>query len=91
MRRNSNQTSAERKERKGLKVMDEHGHTRTDTDEARVVHCWEDKASWMAEVYGMESDEYVEAFENPGTCLLEKGHASEHEWTPDEDIGIEFL
>lgn len=42
----------------------------------RVVHCWEDGTD-----YGRPST----------TCFLLDGHDGDHDWTPDDQIVIDFV
>lgn len=60
--------------------------------EKRQLHCWEDRGYWFAITFGWFSDEHIQAeyVDGGGTCMLERGHDGEHEWTSDSDIGISF-
>lgn len=40
------------------------------------LHCWEGQPT--------------EIGEPGGTCMLMRGHAGDHEWTPDSEIGVTF-
>jgi len=55
------------------------------TDEV-ILHCWAGKA----DQYEIGADEWAEAMAHPATCLLPDGHDGPHDWTPDEEIIIEF-
>jgi len=52
----------------------------------RILHCWQGKA----DQYEIGSDEWVKAYPNDGTCMLEAGHKGDHEFTPDDEILICF-
>ena len=55
-----------------------------------MVHCWELKSEYMAEVYGENSEEYFDALVNEGICLLPAGHEGPHEFVPEDEVGIRF-
>jgi hypothetical protein len=42
----------------------------------RVLHCWEE---------GPQTDDDCGT-----TCMLERGHAGPHEWTRNDEIGVQF-
>jgi len=54
------------------------------------LHCWTDKGEWVTNEYGMDSDEMMDAWFHPATCMLAHGHDGPHEWTLDEDITVAF-
>jgi len=56
------------------------------------VHCWKDKGDWIAEKHGVSSDEWIHFMMTgeSATCMLEKDHQGEHQWTSDEDITVSF-
>lgn len=59
--------------------------------ENRVLHCWADYTEHVIKQHGFGSEQYVDAVLDGGaTCMRERGHDGDHEWTPDEDIGITF-
>jgi hypothetical protein len=55
-----------------------------------MLHCWADKATVMADKYGWDSAEWAEAFNENGTCMLEKDHSGPHEFTPDSEVTVSF-
>lgn len=54
------------------------------------LHCWTGKTEYMEEKFGYGSEEWAEAFNNNGTCMLPDGHEGEHEFTPDNQILVTF-
>ena len=57
----------------------------------RVLHCWMGKAEWAEKKYGNWTPEHLDAlYVNPSTCMLERDHEGEHEFTPDGEIGVTF-
>ncbi len=56
-------------------------------ESARIyIHCWADKVSQ----FEPSTPEWLEALENNGTCLLPAGHEGPHEWTPDQEVVVQF-
>ena len=51
-----------------------------------LLHCWKCKS----EDVELGSKEWVDSMENPGTCMLEKGHIGPHIYTPDHKISVRF-
>ena len=57
----------------------------------RILHCWQDRASHVAEVYGFHSDEHIETYHEPGaTCMLPRDHEGDHVFTLDDEIEIQI-
>lgn len=62
----------------------------------RVLHCWMGKRDYAIDVHGWGSPEHLATYsdndeeDNDGTCMLPDGHDGEHEFTPDNEIGISF-
>jgi hypothetical protein len=53
-----------------------------------MTHCWTSRL----ECCEWGSDEWFRTLdEEPATCLLAEGHEGPHEWTPDEEIVVEFV
>lgn len=55
-----------------------------------MAHCWKDKAEFIEDEGGYNSEEWAEAFIHNGTCMLEAGHEGDHVFTPDNEITITF-
>jgi hypothetical protein len=55
-----------------------------------MAHCWKDKAEFIEDEGGYNSEEWAEAFLHSGTCMLEAGHEGDHIFTPDDEITITF-
>ena len=55
-----------------------------------MLHCWKCNQEAAEEEFGHGSDEWAKAFSEPGTCMLEDGHAGPHQFTPDDRITIAF-
>lgn len=65
----------------------------TPPEEPRVLHCWEDENEWTVNRYGWGSDEHLALLRREcsnGTCMREAGHDGEHDFTPDDQIGVTF-
>ncbi len=58
--------------------------------EHKRPHCWADKKAWAEETYGYLSPEHVEAESQNCTCMLLDGHDGPHEWTPNDEIVVQF-
>lgn len=61
----------------------------------RVVHCWTGKREWAEKTFGWGSDEHLATYSEDGdsrdgTCMLEDGHDGDHDFTPDDQIGVTF-
>lgn len=54
------------------------------------AHCWADRSSQAADEHGFGSEQWADAFVANGTCMLEAGHEGPHEFTPDDQIVVEF-
>lgn len=54
----------------------------------RVLHCW---AGWRDQ-WEVGSPEWAASWaeETDKTCMLERGHAGPHDFTPDDEIGVTF-
>ena len=52
-----------------------------------ILHCWKDKASQ----YDIGTDDWVEAFLDNGTCMLEIGHSGPCVFTHDDEVVVEFM
>jgi len=55
-----------------------------------MAHCWKDKAEFIEEKVGYNSEEWADAFLQNGTCMLEAGHKGDHIFTSDDEITITF-
>ena len=57
-----------------------------------MVHCWKDYQEWIEETTGKPWYEQYDSlkYEHGATCHLPDGHGGPHEWTPDNEIMIEF-
>lgn len=55
-------------------------------------HCWKGRAEWAEETYGWMSAEHMRCWlhEPSATCMLSHGHAGEHVFIPDAQIGVSF-
>lgn len=54
----------------------------------RLLHCW----TGYRETLELGSDAWIASYETGNaTCLLQLGHVPPHEWTPDPEIGIQFV
>lgn len=55
-------------------------------------HCWKDYREHLEESGQTHSAEWVHTFAEDGdkTCLLQDGHAGEHEWTVSSEILVRF-
>lgn len=56
----------------------------------RETHCWTGNVEYAEETYGLGSKEWIEAMENPSTCMLLNKHEGPHEFTFDGDISLSF-
>lgn len=61
----------------------------------RTLHCWKGKREYVEETKGWGSPEYWDTYSDEGdnrdgTCMLEAGHGGEHDFTPDDKIGVTF-
>jgi len=54
-----------------------------------MPHCWKDYRQHLEEIGQIYSGEWVETYyEGNKTCLLELGHASDHEFVDDNSIEV---
>ena len=63
---------------------------------ANVLHCWKGKREHMEDVFGWGSPEYWATYSDDGdnrdgTCMLEAGHTTPHDFTPDDKIGVALV
>lgn len=58
----------------------------------QVNHCWKDQREHVEEQYGWGSEQWIATWVNDvgGTCMLAAGHDGDHDFTPDDQIGISF-
>ena len=54
------------------------------------VHCWAGNAEHAEREHGYWSPEHRAADARRAICLLPDGHDGPHEWTPLEDVAVEF-
>lgn len=52
-----------------------------------IQHCWADRGEYLSRLHGEYSPEVMQFYDEPGTCLLPRGHAGPHVWTPDNVPG----
>ncbi len=50
-----------------------------------TLHCWEDGPRRLV----LDETGYPVS-EVGSTCMLEAGHDGDHDWTPDDEIGVSF-
>lgn len=57
-----------------------------------MLHCWMDRAEHVEGQFGFHSAEHIQAayVEMSATCMRERGHSGEHEFTPDDQITFTF-
>ena len=57
-----------------------------------MVYCWKDYQEWIEETTGKPWYDQEDPLnhEKGKTCMLLNGHDGPHEWTPDDEIMIEF-
>lgn len=64
-------------------------------EEPRVVHCWTGKRDAIEAAhpndYQMRDDWAATWNGDDGTCMLLSGHEGDHEFTPDSQIGVQFV
>jgi hypothetical protein len=59
--------------------------------ESKMAHCWADKAGYLRETFGDNSQEYIDSyFEESASCMLAADHSGDHKWTPDSELVITF-
>lgn len=56
-----------------------------------MLHCWKGRAEDIEERFGFHSPEHLATYnDEPATCMRERDHAGEHDFTPDSQIGVTF-
>jgi hypothetical protein len=53
-----------------------------------MLHCWKGRAEHIEELHGFHSMEHLQAayLDMSATCMLEREHSGEHDFTPDDQI-----
>jgi hypothetical protein len=57
-----------------------------------VSRCWKDRAEHVEEQHGLWSPAHIRAlyYQSSVTCMLAAEHEGDHEWTQDDQIGVQF-
>jgi hypothetical protein len=58
-----------------------------------AIHCWNGERDWIEKKFGYLSEEHLKTYEDSwsgGTCMLEDGHEGDCDFTPSDEIVINF-
>ena len=56
-----------------------------------AVHCWKDQLEDAEERFRIGSKEWAAVYDGPGgSCMLPIGHDGPHEFTPDDQVVVDF-